>query len=94
MTEFPLRMVYKTVEGVEPCQVLISVPKRCLHRANKRNRVKRQLREAYRRHKDMVAGRNLLIAFIWLDSNIYPTDVVEQRVVSLLTRACEKLDKK
>lgn len=71
--------------------MLISVPKRNLHRANKRNRVKRQVREAYRKHKDLIEGTGLIVAFIWLDSKLYPSDIVEQHVVSLLTRVAEKV---
>lgn len=50
---FPLRIVYMPVEGEElpAVSVLISVPKKRFKRAVKRNRVKRQIREAYRKHK-------------------------------------------
>lgn len=91
MSVFPLRMVYKCYPSQEPCQMLISVPKRNLHRANKRNRVKRQVREAYRKHKDLIEGTGLIVAFIWLDSKLYPSDIVEQHVVSLLTRVAERV---
>ena len=37
-----------------PAQLLVSVPKRCFKRAVKRNRVKRQIREAYRHHKHIL----------------------------------------
>lgn len=90
MSAFPLRVVYRQIDGGGATQVLVSVPKRCLHRANKRNRVKRQVREAYRRHKEAVAGLGLAIAFIWLDGTVWPSDVVEQRVVGLLERIREK----
>lgn len=92
MSSFPLRMVYVPSQAGEPCQILVSVPKRCLHRANKRNRVKRQVREAYRKHKGIVAGRGVTMAFIWLDGKTWPSDKVEHSVVSLLTRMVEKLD--
>ena len=51
---FPLRVVYmqeERKEGEEPVQILISVSKRHFKRAVKRNRVKRQIRECYRHHK-------------------------------------------
>lgn len=102
MTAFPLRLVYMPLETAngqdeepaadkEPAsQMLVSVPKRNLHRANKRNRVKRQVREAYRRHKDILDGHAFALAFIWLDPKLWPSDDVEQRVVSLLSRVAEK----
>ena len=49
---FPLRVVYLPVEELEaPVSILVSVSKRRFKRAVKRNRVKRQIREAYRMNK-------------------------------------------
>lgn len=100
MTAFPLRLVYMplaTANGlataadqVPVSAMLVSVPKRNLHRANKRNRVKRQVREAYRRHKDILDGHPFALAFIWLDVKLWTSAEVEQRVVSLLNRVMEK----
>lgn len=102
MTAFPLRLVYMpletTNEGKEEAengkdivsQMLISVPKRNLHRANKRNRVKRLVREAYRKHKAILDGHPFALAFIWLDPKLWTAADVEQRVVSLLKRVMEK----
>ena len=48
---FPIRVVYMPVEqGEAPASILISVSKRRFKRAVKRNRVKRQIREAYRKN--------------------------------------------
>lgn len=100
MTAFPLRLVYMplaTANGSETAAdqvpvstMLVSVPKRNLHRANKRNRVKRQVREAYRKHKTILDGHPFALAFIWLDPKLWPSADVEQRVVSLLNRVMEK----
>ena len=58
MAAFPLRAVYMFIDAEDeklslksPISVLISVPKRKLHLAVDRNRLKRQVREAYRRNK-------------------------------------------
>ena len=99
MVAFPLRLVYmeNVREGAcPPAQLLVSVPKRCFKRAVKRNRVKRQVREAYRYHKHLIwnvlpADRQLALAFIWLDDRLYDTAEVEQRVASLLERLAEKV---
>ena len=100
MVAFPLRLVYmeKEREGAcPPAQMLVSVPKRCFKRAVKRNRVKRQVREAYRHHKHLIwdtmaAERQLALAFIWLDDRLYESVVVEQRMVSLLERLARKME--
>ncbi len=90
MTAFPLRLVYMPMDGDGCCEMLVSVPKRNLHRANKRNRVKRQVREAYRRHKDIVGDKHLAMAFIWLDTRLWDSTDVERHMVSLLNRVKEK----
>ena len=78
--------------------MLVSVSKRHFKRAVKRNRVKRQLREAYRKNKHIVLDcmearpdRMMAVALIWLDNSIHDTEEVESRVRSLLVRLGEKL---
>jgi ribonuclease P protein component len=77
-------------------QILVSVPKKCFKRAVKRNRVKRQVREAYRRNRVLVSekvadGCRLVMAFIWLDSKLYDTAVVEAKMKNLIQRVSEKI---
>lgn len=50
---YPLRVVYRMLEEVQPArsQMLVSVSKKYFKRANKRNRIKRLVREAYRLNK-------------------------------------------
>ena len=85
---FPLRAVYKLRERNdhdEPLQMLISVPKKHFHHAVDRNRVKRQVREAWRHHKQ------LLVAFVWLSDSFLSTQEVEERVAGIVKRLQEKL---
>jgi ribonuclease P protein component len=53
---FPLRMVYIQAEHGSnyPAQVGVSVPKRNFKKAVSRNRIKRLLRETYRKEKQLV----------------------------------------
>lgn len=79
-----------------PVQLLISVPKKRFHHAVDRNRVKRQVREVYRLHKGILydavpANQRLLLAFIWLSDEHFPTAEVEKRVVRLMQRIAEKM---
>lgn len=93
LSAFPLRAVFFTAieEEMPLSQVMVSVPKRRLKRANKRNRCKRQVREAYRLQKHILqdAGVRAAIAFIWLDDSLQPSDVVYKRVGLLLHRIAE-----
>ena len=57
---YPLRVVWLPLEGgpaESPVQVAIAVPKRVFKTAVARNRLKRQIREAYRLHKDGLFAR-------------------------------------
>lgn len=107
MSAFPLRVVYmslpeeqKTAENsasetsARPkAKMLVSVPKRCFKHAVKRNRVKRQVREAYRKHKSIVADYGIALAFIWLDNQLRGSREVEDKVINLLQRIDERLQK-
>ena len=78
--------------AVTPTQVLVSVPKRHLRHAVDRNRVKRQLREAYRHHKDLLPeGQSLALAFIWQTDQCMPSAEVDSRMKNLLERIARKI---
>ena len=100
LSAYPLRAVYKLeeqhAEQREKVQIMVSVSKKHFKHAVKRNRVKRQVREAYRKNKSIIvekvpSGSLLLMAFIWLADNLYDTQEVEQRISALLMRIKERL---
>lgn len=79
-------------------RMLVSVPKKHFKRAVKRNRVKRQVREAYRKNKhslcDAVAAMpstSVDMAFVWLDDSLHESSEVERKVAKLLLRIEERL---
>ena len=96
---FPLRIVVMETARIAndvPVQVLVSVSKRHFKHAVDRNRVKRQVREAYRRHKQILTEKvqqeqTLAIAFIWLADELHESDKVEKSVKRLLGKAAERL---
>ncbi|MCD8282872.1 MAG: ribonuclease P protein component [Prevotella sp.] len=99
ITVFPIRAVFTETEreiGAPWVKMMVSVPKKCFKRAVKRNRVKRQLREAYRHLKHYFSalktesGTTLLVAFVWMDNKLYASEEVKQRMEKLICRICEK----
>ena len=82
--------------------MLVSVPKRCFKRAVKRNRVKRQVREAYRHLKHGVIeamtarqhDKKVVMAFICIDTNLHPTDRIARKMQNLLSRLEERISGK
>ena len=100
MTAFPLRVVFikRTIVDDQPrAAMLVSVPKRYFKHAVDRNRVKRQVREAFRRNKSIITQnltddhKAVAMAFVWLTDEKFPSSEVENRMVRLLTRISECL---
>ncbi len=91
---FPLRIVLmrrQRPEGEPAAQVLMSVSKRHFKHAVDRNRVKRQLREAYRQNRNLFVDRipadqQLCLVFIWLSDRLAPSDLVNARMRQLLKK--------
>ena len=99
VSAYPLRAIFLPIDQSEQkgISVLMSVPKKRFHDAVDRNRVKRQLREAYRKHKhtltELMATREqgLLIAFIYVSSQIETSAHIEKRMTRLLEKIGETL---
>lgn len=100
VSAYPVRAVFLPVEQSEQqgVSVLISVPKKRFHDAVDRNRVKRQLREAYRKHKHSLVKQmstreqGLLIALVYVSPQIESTAYIEKRMVRLLAKIEETLN--
>lgn len=100
MTAFPLRAVFmrcETAGDVPPLRMLASVPKRYFKHAVERNRVKRQIREAFRKNKAILAnpltekGEAMAVAFIWIATELHSTANVERKTIDILQRIKERL---
>lgn len=98
VSAYPLRAVFLPVEDSvqRGVSVLVSVPKKRFHDAVDRNRVKRQIREAYRKQKhvlvEQVASREqgLLLAIIYVAAKEEDTAYVERRMQRLFDKImCE-----
>ena len=92
VSAFPIRAVFMPNE-LGMVRVLVSVSKRYFKRAVKRNRIKRQLREAYRLQKDLLQPLEggLDIAFLWTSDEMLPTEKVFQKVQNILQRIHESV---
>ena len=93
-SSYPIRAVFLPVEEAvqKGVSILISVPKKRFHDAVDRNRVKRQIREAYRKNKHALAeqvaqsGKGLLVALIYVSAEIETTEQIEKRMIRLLDK--------
>ena len=91
---YPFRyMVYAESASEMQVEVLFSTPKRFLKRANKRNKVRRRMREAYRLNKDILLSstepRALQVALIYSSKEVIDYKTIENATKRIL----EKLGK-
>ncbi len=99
---YPLRTVWmiseRTTESPVPSvSFLVSVPKKRFHHAVDRNRVKRQVREAFRLNKHILNEklqddtRHIDIAFICIADHLHDSRLVHKSVVKSLMRIADSL---
>lgn len=108
MACYPLRAVWMVVpceeeeegsasDAIPPVRLLISVPKRRFHHAVDRNRMKRQVREAYRLQKHILwdalqgTGQRMELAFISITDTPESSAKVSKAVRKALVRISEKV---
>jgi ribonuclease P protein component len=90
----PFVVKYSIIQGQEAGnhQILVSVSKRNFKRAVDRNRIKRQIREAYRLNKHIIAGLpdKYAIAYIYTFKEKLPYNSLEQKLSEALKRLREE----
>lgn len=89
-TQFPLKMIYHFTdfESPFPARVVFVVPKKKHKRANKRNVIKRRMREAYRLNKSgfylQMASKKVDLMFICLSNEELSYKTIETIMLKLL----------
>lgn len=89
-TQFPFKLIYKPTEFESPFPVraMFVVPKKKHKRANKRNSIKRRMREVYRLNKhilyDALKSQKLDLMFICLSNEELEYTVIEKSMLQLM----------
>lgn len=95
VSAYPLKLVYARAEPIRggyPIQVAVSVPKRRYKRAVDRNRIKRLMREAYRKQKADLYARLPVGApqYAWMVIYVGKEEESLQRIEKRMRRVTEK----
>lgn len=89
-TQFPFKIMYlpSEFEGDFPVRVMFVVPKKKHKRANKRNTIKRRMREVYRLHKhklyEALKEQKIDLMFICLSNEEHDYKEIEKSMCSLM----------
>lgn len=93
LKKYPIKLLYLAVDSQEiNNQVLISVPKRKVRRAVHRNRIKRLIRESYRKQKSLLSS-SYSLAFVYMGIGEISYTQVSQLVDALLKQLLELSEK-
>ena len=85
---FPLVLIYQsyTPEETPYHQILISVPKKLFKKSVVRNKIRRRIREAYRKHKALLynnfQGLPFLLGYVYLSKTVATYAEIESSVLS------------
>jgi len=99
--QFPVRAVWKSFQlpTPYPIQVAFSVPKRNFRRAVDRNRIKRLMREAYRKNKNLLytllkgTGKQYAVMFVFTGKKLPSFQEIERLVSSTLENIAKSVQK-
>ena len=93
---YPLRIVYLPDAEVDSSEsgisILVSVPKKRIKHAVKRNRIKRLIRESFRLNNDALANnrqlrnKHLYVAFMYVCDDVLPYSEIETAMLKALKK--------
>ncbi|MFZ4399602.1 MAG: ribonuclease P protein component [Bacteroidales bacterium] len=100
LNPFKVKWAYETFNNDFPVKILIVVPKRYFKKAHDRNKIKRRIREAYRKNKNILyevlqdQQTKLIVAIIFTEKNELLYNLIEEKIILTLQRLKQLQDSK
>ncbi len=98
---YPFKIIWMDVESDSkyPARILIGVSKRFFKKAVDRNKIKRQIREVYRKNKSLFyeylsrQKKHCVLAILYTDSAFIPFIELEKKIIIILQRLIDEHEK-
>jgi ribonuclease P protein component len=87
--KFPLKLLYLSVGNKEITKAGFSVPKKNFKKAVDRNRIKRQMREAYRINKHLLKSNNgstFALMFLYINKEKVSYESINKAMLALIKK--------
>jgi ribonuclease P protein component len=86
----------ETIGSKSPAQIVISIPKRLFKKAVERNRLKRLIREAYRKNKKLLyeklENKKVHLMFIYTSNKMVEYKEMEEKIIVALQRLSKSIN--
>ena len=100
-SKYPFKILFlpATLETSYPTQILISVSKKKFRKAVDRNKIKRLIREGFRKNKYLIydylksVNKQYIFAIIYISDQMMPFNFIEEKIIASLNRLCENFKK-
>jgi ribonuclease P protein component len=92
LNPFKIKWIYQDCSTNYPAQILIVVPKRYFKKAFERNKIKRQIREAYRLNKSVlyeslkIKDKQIVFAIIYNGKENFSYNLIVEKIILILQR--------
>jgi ribonuclease P protein component len=98
---YPFKIIWLDVESDSkyPARILISVSKRFFKKAVDRNKIRRQIREVYRKNKSLFyeylsrQKKHCVFAILYTDGEFIPFIELEKKIIIILQRLIDEHEK-
>lgn len=95
---FPFKLMWMPIEESDATgKIVISVPKRNFKKAVDRNKIKRRIREAYRKNKNtlyqQLNNKKIVLMIVFVSKEKEPYKIIEEKTIELIHKLAKAINK-